>query len=300
MITKDIRKWQEKKATEEGPLTKYNEVLYTERQSPLKQTRGKGNAPQTRIHKAVNCKLYPLTRKEEDHVQQFLKEEQRKGHIHPEMMSIGERQIIMGCKKANMYVMRNNQAMTRHSMKAFTGKKPLPAYADENWRRKDTPTVKRELDETATKSSNSARQLKFMNALSHLQDMLQANEASNRVRDSITAKERSPERSGSSRQPVYRTPKDTRRQTNHPKHQTKRHETIKVAEKQRTQNRQGCREATDTWKHQGGTGRPRGLETPGTVRSEAHAHSQTMQETCEEENTSQTNTRVLRRTEQVN
>ena len=98
-MTKDARGWQEKQATEEGPLTKYNEVLYTERQSPLKRTRGKANALQTCIHEVVNCKLYPLTRKEEDHVRQFLKEEQRKGHIHPEMMLIGERQIIMGCKK---------------------------------------------------------------------------------------------------------------------------------------------------------------------------------------------------------
>ena len=118
--------------------------------------RGKGNVPQTRIHKAVNCKLYPLTRKEEDYVQQFLKEEQRKGHIHPETMSIGERQIIMGCKKANMYIMRNDQAMTRCSMKALTGKKPL-LRSDEDWRRRDTPTVKRESDETAAKLSSSAR-----------------------------------------------------------------------------------------------------------------------------------------------
>jgi hypothetical protein len=85
MTTKDTHKWQEKQATEEGPLTKYNEVLYIERQRPLKRTRGKGNAPQTHTHEAVNCKLYPLTRKEEDHVRQFLKEEQRKGHIHPEV-----------------------------------------------------------------------------------------------------------------------------------------------------------------------------------------------------------------------
>ena len=135
---------------------KYNEVLYTERQSPLKRTRGKGNTPQTCTYHEVNCKLYPLTRKEEDHVQQFLKEEQRKGHIHSEVTSIRERQIIMGCKKANMYIMRNDQAMTRHSTKAFTGKKPL-LKSDEDWRRKDTPTVKRESDETATKLSSSAR-----------------------------------------------------------------------------------------------------------------------------------------------
>ena len=90
-MTKDARGWQEKQATEEGPLTKYNEVLYTERQRPLKRTRGNANAPQTCIHEVVNCKLYPLTRKEEDHVWQFLKEEQRKGHIHPETTLIGER-----------------------------------------------------------------------------------------------------------------------------------------------------------------------------------------------------------------
>ena len=212
---------------------KYNEVLYTERQSPLKRTRGKGNAPQTRIYEAVSCKLYPLTRKEEDHVQQFLKEEQRKGHIHPETMSIGERQIIMGCKKANMYVMRNDQAMTRCSIKAFTGKKPL-LKSDKDWRRKDTPTVKRELDETAIKSSSNARRLKFINALSCLRDILRSNEASNRAKDPVITTKKSPEQPKSSRQPDHRIPKDTKRQTDHPKHQTKRHETVKVAEKQRT------------------------------------------------------------------
>ena len=204
-----------------------------EKQRPLKWTRGKGNAPQTHIHEAVSYKLYPLTRKEEDHVRQFLKEEQRKGHIHPETTSIGERQIIMGCKKANMYIMRNNQAMTRHSMKAFTGKRPL-LKSDEDWWRKDTPTVKREPDKTTTKSSSSARWLKFMNALSRLQDMLRANEASNWVKDSITTKERSPEQPGSSQQTNHRTPKDTRRQADCLKRQTKWHETIKIAGKQRT------------------------------------------------------------------
>ena len=191
-MTKDIHEWQEKQATEKQPLTKYNEVLYTERQHPLKQTRGKGNAPQTRTHEAVSCKLYPLTRKEEDHVRQFLKEEQRKGHIHPETMSIRERQIIMGCKKANTYVMKNDQAMTHRSMKAFTGKKPL-LKSDEDWRHKDTPIVKRETDETVTKSSSSARQLKFMNTLSCLRDILRANEASNRAKDLVIPTKKSPE-----------------------------------------------------------------------------------------------------------
>ena len=174
-----------------------------------------------------------LTRKEEDHVRQFLKEEQRKGHIHPETTLIGERQIIMGCKKANMYIMRNDQAITRRSMKVLTGKKPL-LKSDEDWQRKDTLTVKRELDKTATKSSSSTRRLKFMNALSCLQDILQSNEASNRTKDPVITTEKSPEQPKSSRQPDHRILKDTKRQTDRSKCQTKQHETVKVAGKQRT------------------------------------------------------------------
>ena len=98
----------------------------------------------------------------------------------------------MGCKKANTYIIRSNQAMTRCNTKTTTTKKTL-LKSDEDWRHKDTPIVKRETDETVTKSSSSARQLKFMNALSHLRDILRANEASNRVKDSITTKEKSPE-----------------------------------------------------------------------------------------------------------
>ena len=73
-----------------------------------------------------------------------------------------------------------------------------------------------------------------MNALSHLRDMLRANEASNQVKNSVTIKERSPERPGSSRQTDHRTPKDTKRQADRPKRQTKTRETVKVAGKQRT------------------------------------------------------------------
>ena len=136
----------------------------------------------------------------------------------------------MDCKKANVYVMRSNQAMTCCNMKAITTKKPL-LKSDENWQHKDTPIVKRESDETATKSSSSARQLKFMNALSRLRDILRANETSNRVKDSVT-KERSPKQPELSRRPDHRIPKDTGRQTDHPKCQTKPCETVKVAGKQ--------------------------------------------------------------------
>ena len=47
-------------------------------------------------------------------------------------------------------------------------------------------------------------------------------------------KERSLKQPESSQQPDHRTPKDTRRPTNCPKHQTKTRETVKVAGKQRT------------------------------------------------------------------
>ena len=73
-----------------------------------------------------------------------------------------------------------------------------------------------------------------MNALSYLRNILRANEASNWVKDSVATKERSPEQPGLSQQPDHRTPKDTRRQTDHPKRQTKTHETVKVAGKKWT------------------------------------------------------------------
>ena len=62
----------------------------------------------------------------------------------------------MGCKEANIYVIKSNQVMTCHSIKAFTGKKPL-LKSDEDWQHKDAPIVKRELDKTATGSYGSTR-----------------------------------------------------------------------------------------------------------------------------------------------
>ena len=231
MTTKDTHEWQRKQATEEGPLTKYNEVLYTERQHSLKQTRGKGNAPQSCIHNAINCKLYPLTRKEEGHVQQFLKEEQRKGHIHPEMTSIRERQIIMGCRKANTYVMRRNQAMTCCHMKAFTGKKPLH-QSDKDWKCEDTPIVKGKLDKTTTGSCTSTMQFKSMNALSHLQDTLWSNEVFNCATDAAVMIGKSSKQPELCQQPNYRAPKDTEGLIDCPKHQPKLHQIVKIAGKQ--------------------------------------------------------------------
>ena len=119
----------------------------------------------------INCKLYPLTRKEEDHVWQFLKEEQRKGHIHPKMTSVGEKQIIMSCRKANTYIIRSNKAMTRYDVRTPISKKPLPK-SDKDWRCKNTPIVKEKSDKTATGSRTSTMRLRSANALSHLQDTL--------------------------------------------------------------------------------------------------------------------------------
>ena len=98
----------------------------------------------------------------------------------------------MGCKKANMYILKNDQAMTCCSIKAFTGKKPL-LKSDEDWQCKDTPIVKKESDETTTGSCGSTRRLKFMNVLSHLRDILRSNKASNRAKDPVTTTEKSPD-----------------------------------------------------------------------------------------------------------
>ena len=119
----------------------------------------------------IYCKLHPLTRKEEDHVQKFLKEEKRKGHIHPKMTSIGEKQIVMGCRKANTYIIRSNKAMTCYNMMMPTGKKPL-LKTNGDWQYRDTPIVNGKSDKTTTESRTSIMQLRFANALSCLQDTL--------------------------------------------------------------------------------------------------------------------------------
>jgi len=81
-------------------LEEYHEVLYKERQPPQRSAR---NALHSRIHGVINCKLYPLSKEEEDHVRQFIKEEQRKGYIYPETTPAKEKQIIMGCRKTNTF-----------------------------------------------------------------------------------------------------------------------------------------------------------------------------------------------------
>jgi hypothetical protein len=65
--------------------------------------------------KTINCKIYPLTREEEDYVQGFLKEEEEKGYIYlgaspivsltfvREKKEAEEKQIIMDYRQVNKY-----------------------------------------------------------------------------------------------------------------------------------------------------------------------------------------------------
>ena len=56
------------------------EGLYQEKQSLKK--RGNRKVPsQCNNLREINCKIYPLSKEEEGHVQQFLREEQKRGYI---------------------------------------------------------------------------------------------------------------------------------------------------------------------------------------------------------------------------
>jgi Reverse transcriptase (RNA-dependent DNA polymerase) len=86
--------------------------------------------------KMINCKVYPLTREEEDYVCQFLKEEQEKEYIYPgaspivsptfvrEKKEAGEKQIIMDYRQVNKYTIRDNDVMVNiHTiLESLTGK----------------------------------------------------------------------------------------------------------------------------------------------------------------------------------
>src|SRR6267142_5122851 len=104
MTTQDTHNWRERKATTKELLEKYHGVLYEEKRPLQKSARNKGNTSHSRTHGVINCKLYPLNKEEEDRVRQFVKEEQREGYIYPETTPAKERQIIMGCRKANTFI----------------------------------------------------------------------------------------------------------------------------------------------------------------------------------------------------
>ena len=109
MTTQDMHNWRERQATTEGLLEKYHKVLYKERQPPLRNARNKRTTLHSCTHGVINCKLYPLNREEEDHVWQFIKEEQKKGYTYPETTPAKERQVVVGCRKANTFIIRSDK-----------------------------------------------------------------------------------------------------------------------------------------------------------------------------------------------
>jgi len=121
-------------------LEKYHGVLYEERQPPQRSARNKKNALHSRTHGVINCKLHPLNKEEEDRVRQFIKEEQREGYIYPEMTPAKERQIIMGCRKANTFIIRSNKAMTCKNARLPMDKEI--SKPNRNWRQRNTRTTK--------------------------------------------------------------------------------------------------------------------------------------------------------------
>src|SRR6267142_447121 len=140
MMTQNTHNWQERQTTMKELLEKYHGVLYEERQPPQRSTRNKRNTLHSRIHRVINCKLHPLNKEEEDRVQQFIKEEQEKGYISPEMTPAKEKQIIMGCRKTNTFVIQSNRTMVcRNTRLPMDKELSIP---DENWRHRNTRTTR--------------------------------------------------------------------------------------------------------------------------------------------------------------
>jgi len=127
-------------ATTKELLEKYHGVLYEERQPPQRSTRNKRNALHSRTYEVINCKLHHLDKEEEDHVRQFIKEEQEKGYIYPETTPAKEKQIIMGCRKDNTFIIQSNKAMTCRNARPPMDKEL--SKPDGNWRHRNTHTTR--------------------------------------------------------------------------------------------------------------------------------------------------------------
>src|SRR6267142_4204186 len=140
MMTQDTHNWRERQTTTKELPEKYHGVLYEERQPPQRSTRNKRNALHSRIHRVINCKLYPLNKEEEDHVRQFIKEEQRREYIHPETTPAKEKQIIMECRKANTFIIQSNKAMACRNTRLPMDKEL--SKPDGNWRHRNTCTTR--------------------------------------------------------------------------------------------------------------------------------------------------------------
>jgi hypothetical protein len=138
--------WQNKQTrvdVQRLPKRHWN-VFHREKQSP----REKGNRRISSRHndlREINCKIYPLSKEEEGHVQQFLREEQNRGYIGRKTAPAftkdkRERRLILGYKRINRYVIRDNKEMTSihhtpESLLSPFGKRlpsKLPAEEPEN------------------------------------------------------------------------------------------------------------------------------------------------------------------------
>jgi len=147
MTTQDTHNWRERQATTKELLEKYHGVLYEERQPSQKSAR---NALHSRTNGVINCKLHPLNKEEEDHVRQFIKEEQRQGYIYPEMTPAKERQIIMNCRKANTFIIRSNKAMAcRNARLPMDEELSKP---DGNWRHRNIRTTREDQCKVTTET----------------------------------------------------------------------------------------------------------------------------------------------------
>jgi hypothetical protein len=91
-------------------------VFHQEKQSP----RRKGNRKIPLWHsdfREINCKIYPLSKEEEGHIWQLLREEQKRGYIGQKtaptfVKDKRERQLILGYRRINTYVIQDNKEMT--------------------------------------------------------------------------------------------------------------------------------------------------------------------------------------------
>src|SRR6267142_1177484 len=150
MMTQDTHNWRERQATTKELLEKYHGVLYEERQPPQRSTRNKRNVLHSRTHGVINCKLHPLNKEEEDRVRQFIKEEQRKGYIHPETTPAKEKQIIMECRKTNTFIIQSDKAMAHRNTRLPMDKEL--SKPDGNWRHRNTRTTKEDQCKVTTET----------------------------------------------------------------------------------------------------------------------------------------------------
>jgi hypothetical protein len=130
--------WQKEQArVAKQRLPKENwKVFHREKQPPRRK--GDRKVPsQHRNLREINCKVYPLSKEEEGHVQQFLREEQKRGYIGQRtapafMKDKRERRLILGYRRINRYIIHDSNKMMSicHTLGTSSDKKlssKLPA-----------------------------------------------------------------------------------------------------------------------------------------------------------------------------